>query len=50
VNTVTVYTDEDNKNVQYEVTEDSKAVWGYDEQTRSVHITMEYIVGKRENE
>jgi hypothetical protein len=28
-----------------EVTEDSKAVSGYDEQTRCVHITMEYIVG-----
>ena len=28
-----------------EVTEDSKAVSGYDEQSRCVYITMEYIVG-----
>jgi hypothetical protein len=33
-----------------EVTEDSKAVSGYDEQSRCVYITMEYIVGKWENE
>jgi hypothetical protein len=31
-----------------EVTEDSKAVSGYDEQTQCVHITMEYIVEKWE--
>ena len=28
-----------------EVTKDSKAVSGYDEQTRCVHVTMEYILG-----
>jgi hypothetical protein len=28
-----------------EVTEHSRAVSGYDEQTRCVHVTMEYIVG-----
>jgi hypothetical protein len=33
-----------------EVTEDSNAVSGYDEQSRYVYITMEYIVGKWENE
>jgi hypothetical protein len=33
-----------------EVTKDSKAVSGYDdEQLRCVYITMEYIVGKWEN-
>jgi hypothetical protein len=33
-----------------EVTEDSNAVSGYDEQSRCVYITMEYIVGKWEYE
>jgi hypothetical protein len=33
-----------------EVTEDSKAVLGYDEQLRCVYITMEYIVEKWEKE
>ena len=48
ISTSTVYTDANKSVFSNEVTEDSKAVSGYDEQTRCVHATVEYIVGKRE--
>ena len=48
VSTSTVYTDVNKSVFSNEVTEDSRAVSGYDEQTRCVHVTMEYIVGKWE--